>query len=554
MDSYAIGFVMRTSQHLLGQMRRAIAVQSLFGMIMALVAAGVPLALLHLDGWDELAMAGLLGSALLTLVVLQCVRERLVTRAAQWIGHTLGRHVMASGLKRGAPAGDLAADQDAVRGLAAMLSRHAPITKSDVIFAPIFVAALAIIHPGLAVVAGAMTAVVLLVCLAARRVLPDFQTSADVAMFGAVAVQRARLTRALGLADGLASQWALADGRRVGALFRGDTLRARLRLMNGITVGAGIAALGVMAGSLPLGTMALLASALIAIGLVRTLVNATDAFADQSLIRAATERLGALGDVTPGEAVAPSRAAIMISGATVAHAGRIHPALEGASLTIAPGECLAISGPAASGKSTLAAVIAGAAYPQGGAATWRGLPLAAWHAPGLETSIGYAPEDPLLFAGTIGENIARFQPATREAIEFAARSAGVHDILANLADGLDTAVGAGGIALSFAERRAVALARALFGQPALVVLDQPELGLSQPAIQRLAAALAQLRLSGATIVLVTHEPRLLTDAQRVVQMEHGRITAIRSVHRTGHPLPHRVPPQAHAAALLQPMH
>jgi ABC-type protease/lipase transport system fused ATPase/permease subunit len=203
--------------------------------------------------------------------------------------------------------------------------------------------------------------------------------------------------------------------------------------------------------------------------------------------------------------------------------GTGRPLLRGVSFALAPGELLALVGPSGAGKTTLARLLAGVLRPAAGAVRLDGADLRQFDPRALGPALGYVPQDVELFDGTVAENIARFTVPGEGAVVAAARAAGAHALILRLPQGYDTPVGDAGRLLSGGQRQRVALARALFGDPAFVVLDEPDASLDAEGEEALVAALQGLRARGATVVAVTQRRRLLGLADRVLVLRDGLV-------------------------------
>ncbi|MBD2794034.1 type I secretion system permease/ATPase [Xenorhabdus sp. 42] len=187
------------------------------------------------------------------------------------------------------------------------------------------------------------------------------------------------------------------------------------------------------------------------------------------------------------------------------------------------GEVLGIIGPSASGKSTLARLLVGIWPTQEGVVRLDRADIYQWNKDELGASIGYLPQDIELFAGTIAENIARFQNVDSEKIIEAAKKAGVHELVLNLEQGYDTVIGASGIGLSGGQKQRIGLARALYGNPSLVVLDEPNSNLDDLGEKALNRAINQLRDQGKTVVVITHRPSLLSQTSKILLLVQGKM-------------------------------
>ena len=192
------------------------------------------------------------------------------------------------------------------------------------------------------------------------------------------------------------------------------------------------------------------------------------------------------------------------------------------SLTLTGGQGLGIIGPSASGKSSLVRMIVGAWQPARGRIRLDGAALDQWSPEALGCHIGYLPQDVELFSGTVAENIARFEADSEpEAIIAAARAAGVHDLIVGLPQGYETEIGELGQVLSAGQRQRIALARALYGEPFLVVLDEPNSNLDSEGEAALTQAISSVRKRGGIVIVVAHRPSALAAVDLVLVMANG---------------------------------
>ena len=195
--------------------------------------------------------------------------------------------------------------------------------------------------------------------------------------------------------------------------------------------------------------------------------------------------------------------------------------LGGVSLALDPGESLAIVGPSAAGKSTLLRLLTGVWKPHAGVVRLDQADLAQWPREQLGPYIGYVPQDVELFAGTVAENIARLGEVDPAQVVRAAQRAGVHEMILALPQGYDTALDATGVMLSPGQRQRIALARALYGDPKLVLLDEPNANLDGAGEFALGEALQALR-GEVTTVVVTHRTALVQHVDKMLVLEAGR--------------------------------
>jgi ATP-binding cassette subfamily C exporter for protease/lipase len=244
-----------------------------------------------------------------------------------------------------------------------------------------------------------------------------------------------------------------------------------------------------------------------------------------SSTRSAYERLTKLLENNParpaGMPLPAPQGALAVEGVTAAPPGAKAAVIKGLSFGIAPGDVLGIVGPSGSGKSTLARLLVGVWPAAAGKVRLDGADIFAWNKAELGPHIGYLPQDIELFAGTVSENIARFGEVDPEKVVMAAKRAGVHDMILHMPDGYDTRLGDGGAGLSGGQKQRLGLARAMYGDPALIVLDEPNSNLDEIGEQSLVQAVLDLRRRGKTIVLITHRTSAISATNKLLVMRDG---------------------------------
>ena len=219
----------------------------------------------------------------------------------------------------------------------------------------------------------------------------------------------------------------------------------------------------------------------------------------------------------------PPKGSIKVEQIIAAAPGEKTPILRGVSFQLEKGENLAVIGPSAAGKSSLIRVLLGVWPAAAGAVRFDGFDINHWNPDELGPYIGYLPQDVELFAGTIAQNIARFRDAEHADVIQAAELAGVHEMVQHMPNGYDTQIGEGGHALSGGQRQRIGLARALFGKPAIVVLDEPNANLDATGETALVGAVRYLKQIGSTVIFVTHKTNMLSLADKVLLMEQGAV-------------------------------
>ena len=217
---------------------------------------------------------------------------------------------------------------------------------------------------------------------------------------------------------------------------------------------------------------------------------------------------------------------LTVEGVTFAAPGTEIAILRGVTFGLNPGESLGIIGPTAAGKSTLARLIVGVWKPYSGVVRLDGADTYTWDRSDFGRHVGYLPQDIELFAGTVADNIARFGEADPELVIEAARKVGIHDMILRLPKGYDTEIGEGGTSLSGGQRQRIGLARAVFGSPRLVLLDEPNSNLDGEGEEALRQVLARLKQDQVTVVIVAHRPSMLVNVDKLLVLRAGLVDRI----------------------------
>ena len=241
--------------------------------------------------------------------------------------------------------------------------------------------------------------------------------------------------------------------------------------------------------------------------------------------RSAYERLLKLLEMNParepGMSLPKPKGTISVENVTAAPPGGSVPVIKGLNFSLAAGEILGVIGPSGSGKSTLARLLVGVWPSAAGNVRLDGADVYLWRKDELGSYIGYLPQDIELFGGSVSDNIARFGDIDAEKVILAARRAGVHEMILNMPQGYDTQLGDGGAGLSGGQKQRIGLARALYDDPSLLVLDEPNSNLDEAGEQALLAAIIDLRKRGKTIVLITHRTSIISATNKLLLLQDG---------------------------------
>lgn len=235
--------------------------------------------------------------------------------------------------------------------------------------------------------------------------------------------------------------------------------------------------------------------------------------------------LAAVPPRMPSMALPAPRGALLVEQLVAAPPGSPVPVLKGLNLQLAAGEAMAVVGPSASGKSTLARLLIGLWPASAGRVRLDGVDIYAWNKEELGPHIGYLPQDVALFDGSLAENIARFGEVDPHLVQRAIQAVGLEEMVAALPEGLDTWIGAGGVVLSGGQRQRVALARAVYGQPKFIVLDEPNASLDEAGDRALLKTLLSLKAQGTTLVVMTHRTSVLPAIDRMLVLQDGSAVA-----------------------------
>ena len=486
-----------------------------------------------------LMITGIAVALLITYGFLEFIRSKMLVRAGLQFDDMLAnpafnRVVRKQLLAPNSGAHATLQDVDRVREF---LTGQGILAFFDAPWVPLFLALVFAFHPWLGMVATVGAVVIFILALTNEFATRGLLQEAGTANMGAshfvnTTVQNAEVIRALGMEKPLTNRWlkqhdsvldaqARASGR-AGAIMA-STKFVRMSLQIAILgMGAYLAiqqqiSPGIMiAASIVMGRA--LAPVEQAVGQWKQFVAARQAH------KRLTEIFDVLGDEEDRMQLPAPKGNLAVQGLIATAPGSKAPILKGISFNVAQGEVLAVIGPSGSGKSTLVRHLVGAMQPQSGAVRLEGVELHHWDSDQLGRYMGYMPQDVKLFRGTVSENISRFlDNVDDKEIVAAATLSGAHEMITTLSDAYDTDVGDGGNGLSGGQRQRVGLARAVFREPSLIVLDEPNSNLDAHGEQALANCIQEMKKRGKTVILVTHKANLLALSDKALMLVNGQI-------------------------------
>ena len=485
-----------------------------------------------------LTLAGV--AALVFMALLDVVRTRLLALAGAALDRRVGPEVLDAVLAQTArlPGSAQVNGLRDVSTLRAFLGGAGLMALFDAPWLPLFLLIIFLFHPILGCVAlGGALAMVALAAINERLTRKPAEASqAEARRAGRFidgALRNAEVVAALGMLPAVTRRWQQANdaallqqlqATRVGAFFSALTKFARQFIQIAmLAIGAYLVVDQHLTPGVMIAATILLGRALAPVETLvagwRTLVEARGAWRRLDTLVKQNPHVEAPTDLpAPAGRLDLERVVFGMKGAE-------RPIVRGVSFAIAAGEALGIIGPSASGKSTLARLVVGVWQPVSGVVRLDGADVAAWPREKLGPHIGYLPQDVELFAGTVAANIARLgEPDPAEVIR-AAQRAQVHELILRLPKGYDTEVGEGGQTLSPGQRQRIALARALYGNPRLVVLDEPNSNLDHDGDQALLRALRGLKDEGVTVVIIAHRPAILAGVDKLLVLREGAVDA-----------------------------
>ncbi|MDX9706735.1 MAG: type I secretion system permease/ATPase [Azospira sp.] len=491
------------------------------------------------DGMTLLMLTVLALGLYAMLEILEWVREQIMHHGALEFDERLSRRVFdaafAAGLRTGRPHFQALRD---FRSFADFLGSRAMLALLDAPFSLLYLLLVFLMHPML----GAVTLAALLgqVAITWRAEIKTQKPLSEANQAGIAAqtyvgntLRNAQVIESMGMTRPIYQQWLKhqeemllkqaeasdhAGANSAASKFLQQTLSSSLlalgvvyALQGTLTGGAGMMIVASIIGAKALAPLVQLVTQW------KSLVNARDAYARLDKL------LAAFPAQPEGMSLPRPQGQLSVEGVVAGAPGSQVPILRGVNFALNAGEALAVVGPSASGKTTLARLLVGVWPTLSGKVRLDGADVFAWNKGELGPAVGYLPQGIELFDGTLAENIARFGEADPALLEEAVSLAGLNELIDSLPDGLETVIGEEGGFLSGGQRQRVALARAIYGRPSLVVLDEPNANLDQNGEQALLRTLATLKSRGTTLVLITHRTSVLPVTDRMLVLRDGQV-------------------------------
>ncbi|QOR38240.1 type I secretion system permease/ATPase [Billgrantia diversa] len=488
---------------------------------------------------ETLLMLTLVAIFLLTVMVgLELVRSRLLVRVGNHLDTLVSVRLYRAMFRRGlaSPGEGSGQPLDDLRSVRQFISGNGLFAFFDAPWVPIYLIILFVFNVWFGVFATIAGLLLLGLAVAnekaSKRLLAEaghehIQAQAQVGSN----LRNAEVLHAMGMLPAIMQRW---EARHVAALTKQSQASDRSSSLSNLSKGLrilaqslilGLGALLVLDASITPGMM--IAASIImgrALAPIDQMIGSWKSFVG---CRDAYHRLDALcRDVaveTRRLSLPAPKGEIAVEALTLTPPGAVKPVLRELDFHIVRGEHVGIIGPSAAGKTTLARALLGVWLPESGAVRLDGADLRHWNRDELGPHIGYLPQDIELFDGTISQNIARFGEVDDTKVVTAAKKAGVHEMILRMSEGYETPIGVASGALSRGQRQRIGLARALYGRPVLVVLDEPNANLDDAGERALAEALRQLKAEGTTLFVISHRRSVLADVDKLLVLNDGRL-------------------------------
>jgi ATP-binding cassette, subfamily C, bacterial PrsD len=487
------------------------------------------------------ALAAIAAAAYLFQGALEAMRSRMLALVGERVDETIAPKVLKAASEMPLRVADRRRealqpfrDLEAVRG---GLTGSAPTALLDLPWLPIYLVVVFLLHPALGWLLVGGIAVLLAVAFATEKLthhrIDDTQDAVSRRNGVTEQIMRgAEAVRAMGMFDAVSSRWRDAQGKALaaqrGAAFMGGDLSALAKALRYMLQSAllGFGAYLAIHGQMSAG--AIIAGSIIggrALAPVDQLISGWKTLSAARHARGRLEAfLQAFADAAEPQPLPLPTRSLEASQLAVAAPGGGRVLVRGVSFRLEAGDAVGVIGASASGKSTLTRALVGVWPAAHGAVKLDDAPISQWSPAHLGPSIGYLPQDVQLFDGTVAENIARFAPdAPMEKVMAAARAAGLHEAILSMEGGYGASIGQQGLHLSVGQRQRLGLARALYGDPFLVVMDEPNANLDPEGETAVARAIADVRLRCGIVVVVAHRPSAMLAVNLIAVMKDGAL-------------------------------
>src|SRR4051812_12298997 len=479
-----------------------------------------------------LAAAGALG----LMSRLDFLRARILSGVGEWVNRRLGPVTLERSLENVlAGRNDRS---DALRDLETLRSFFSGGINFlfDAPWVPIYISVIYLLHPILGHTAVAAAVVLFMLALAnssltAKPLAAAGNASRRAMRTADAALRNAEAVEAMNLMPGIIRRWEKDQSvmlENQGSVARTGAMLLDLTKFIRQMVQISILALGawlVVKHELTGGSM--IAGSIILSRALQPVEQAISGWKQVSNARAARKRLKEFfsrPERRPAGLSLPAPTGrLIVDNLVFKHANGVKPILKGISFDARPGEAVAVIGPSAAGKSTLARMLVGLHPSTAGTVRLDGAEIFTWRRDEIGGYLGYLPQDVELFAGTVADNIARLRQPDSAAVVAAAQLADCHDMILRLPSGYDTEIGEGGAMLSGGQRQRIGLARALYGSPKLVILDEPNASLDIEGDDALNQAIAAMKEKGTTVIVIGHRPSTLSQVERILVLRDGRV-------------------------------
>lgn len=470
---------------------------------------------------------------------LEAARQQVANRVGTWFSQSMGPLLLSRSLEQRLTMPNTRLE--ALRELSQVknfISTPTAFNVIDMLWVPLYLVVVCLLHPWFGVISSvgalALFALTYFNEKMTRSAIRSTQAQASANMqYAESLVRNSEVIDAMGMSDqtiahwstGLMEETAAADATQQKSIKFVSVTKFVRNAIQVVLLGAG----ALLVLDLQLTGGAMIAGSLIVARLLAPIEASMSYWKQFVMARQSFQRLSQFCDIPrprQSEMTLPKpQGAIAVSRLTFVPPGLKGPVLRGVDFDIAPGTLLAVVGPSASGKTTLSRMIVGVLKPTSGHVRLDGADTFDWMRSDFGQHVGYLPQDIELLPGTVRQNIARFRPdATDEQVVAAAKLADCHEMILQLENGYDCTLGDQALQLSGGQRQRIGLARALFGMPQLVVLDEPNSSLDAKGDSALMATLSKLKSLHVTTIVVSHRANLLRLADKILVMMDGRVT------------------------------